>query len=174
VRLEAIRVLTNALTDGTTGVNARLAAVPLDAGDPIPPTLGLITDETRNSSAARGQLPELDAQFPCLLVGLHDAGNRLDAHQHQGVRDGTVHLLIRYAARQKDSKAGARDAYYTFRAVERCITAWLNGVDTARTMNSVVVWFGEAADIAPLWDPIGDNVMTGGMLLAFRVRDLAP
>lgn len=174
MKLEACRLVANALDDVTLGVNARLASVPRDGSDAVPPDLALIDDETRNPFAARGQMPEDDDQYPCLLVGLMDQGNTLDPHQKTGVRDGSVQLLVRYGARQVDSARGAQDAYYTFRAVERCLTAWINGDPATREMNDVAVWYAERCDIVPLWEPVGDKIVTGGMILSYRLRDLDP
>jgi hypothetical protein len=173
---DSLRMVCAALTDATTGVNARLAAIPLEAGDTALDALALIAEESTNPVAARGQLPDDDASFPCLLVGVGDEGLVLDPHQKTGVRDGTINLLVRYAARQVASATGTQQGYDTLRAVERCLTAWIN-LDpnvTTRTANNITLWFGEQNRIVPLWAPADDKVITGGLLLAYRVRDTAP
>lgn len=173
---DGLRRITAALSDPTTGVNARLAAVPLDSGDTALPAVALIAEETSNPFAARGQLPEADASFPCLLVGLGDGGADYDPHQKVGVRDGTLNVLIRYAARQTESAVGAQQGYDTLRAAQACLTAWIN-LDpnvALRTSNGITVWFCERSQIVPLWEPIDDKVITGGLQLAYHMRDTVP
>lgn len=173
---DGLRRITAALADPTTGVNARLAAVPLDTGDVALPTVALITEETSDPFAARGQLPEADASFPCLLVGLGDGGAEFDPHQKTGVRDGTLHVLIRYAARQTASATGAQQGYDTLRAAQACLTAWIN-LDpnvALRAKNGIAIWYCDRNQIVPLWEPVEDKVITGGLQLAYRVRDTAP
>lgn len=173
---DGLRRITAALSDPTTGVNARLAAVPLDAGDTALPAVALIAEETTNPFAARGQLPESDSSFPCLLVGLGDGGAEIDPHQKTAVRDGTLNVLIRYAARQVASATGAQQGYDTLRAVQSCLTAWIN-LDpnvALRAKNNIAIWYCERSQIVPLWEPVDDKVITGGLQLAYRVRDTAP
>ena len=173
MRLEALRVTANAWTDPTTGVNARLSSVPRDGTDPAPPNLVTITDETRSRYAALDQVPPA-AQCPGLLLSLYRAGNVLDPHQKQAVHDGTVTMLARYVQRITATERGTQDAYYTFRAVDRCLDAWIGGPDGPRTMNNLIAWYFEARAWEPMWTEIGDLVITGGMILAVRMRDLAP
>ena len=84
--------------------------------------------------------------------------------------------MVRYAAKQAVSATGAQQGYDTLRAVQRCLTAWVNldpGVAT-RTANNITVWFCEQNRMVPLWEPVDDKVITGGLLLTYRMRDTAP
>lgn len=174
--LETLRLLTNALTDGATGVNARLASVPLLNGDGTPPSLALIADETRNVSAAIGRLPDDETLYPCLLVGQPDGGNTLDPMTKAGpLRDATIQVVIRYGALDATAANAASDLFYTMRAVEQCASGWLNGTGgTALTASNVTVMYGTAMTHYAVWQPVGDKCLAGALTLSLYVRDAAP
>lgn len=173
--LETLRLLTDALNDGTTGVNIYLATIPTSGGDAVPTPLALIVDRTRHFSAAIGRLPDEAASYPCLLISQPGGGNEIDPHVHAGpIRDGHVQVVIRYGALESAAAKAVRDGYYTLRALEKSITSWLNGPEAARTSNSVVVYKCDQTSVYDVWEPVDDKVVAGAMALTFTVRDMAP
>lgn len=174
--LETLRLLTDRMNSATAGVNAKLAGVPRTSGDAQPPSLALIADETRNLHAAFGRMPDQATSYPCLLVSQPQVGNTLDPHAMAAAqRDGSIHVLIRYGQLESDAVKGTRDLHYTLRALQRVIEDWMQTApESQRTANSVCVWHIEELVVQSAWADVGDKICTGGMLVTFRVRDLAP
>ena len=174
--LETLRLFTDRLNDGTTGLNAKLLGVPRSGGDAAPTPLALIADETRNLHASFGRMPDQAASYPCLLVSQPEGGNSLDPHAMAGAqRDGTVHVLLRFGQLESDAIKGTRDLHYTLRAAQRVLEHWMQSAPEAqRTLSSVCVYWVEDLVVQSIWSPVGDKICTGGMLITFRVRDLAP
>ena len=172
--LETLDLLADWLNDPTNGVNAKLAAVPRSGTDTVPPDLALIVAETRDFGAALGQLPDQDADYPCLLVSQSGDGSQFDPHAKQGVRDAEIDVLIRYGAKEAQAAKGSRDALYTFRAVQRSVEAWMESVEANRERNGIYVWFCTSMVVLSVWQQGEGKVVTCAMRLRFKVRDTAP
>ena len=174
MQLEALQILTDWFNDVAYGVNVKLAGVPRTAGDSVPAQLQLIADETRNLEAAIGRMPADEADYPCLLLSQPPEGNALDPHGHVGIRDSSITLWIRYGAMTAAAAAGTSAWHYTMRAIERSLEELFRQDDSARELNSVQLYFIEAATTYPADPMTGDKVITGALQLRLRMRDIAP
>jgi hypothetical protein len=173
--LKTLRALTDELNHGTRGVNALLAGISTANGDATPAALALIADETRHVSAAIGRLPDDATLYPCLMVSQPQGGNTLDPMTKAGpLRDGTVQVVVRYGALDPDAPGAASDLFYTLEAVTKCVSNWLNGTDTAKTVGNVAVLYGTTMTLWALWQPVNDKCVAGALALSLYVRDTAP
>lgn len=109
---EAIRVVADWFEHGTHGINALLASVPRDGGDPLPANVS-VYDETRDNRIARGRVPETG--LPAVLVSSRTA-RVLD--ESRVTDDGffAVDLVVQFAGKDIDAYKAKRDGNYTLRA----------------------------------------------------------
>jgi hypothetical protein len=170
--LWAARLLTDRANDVTDGVNAKLAAVTTTHGDAAAPALALVADSTRNIHAALGRLPDAATSYPCLLVCQPEQGNTWDPHAMVAAkRDASIQVLVRYAQMESDAVKGTRNLHYTMEALARVIEGWFGANESARTLNSFYVMYCESMIVQEAWIQEGDKVVTGAMLLTFRMRN---
>lgn len=175
MQTEVVRLIADALADPTTGVNAYLASVPRDAGDPVPPVVTVL-DETRNAKAARQQDAGKDEPYtgPELVVALTDPASVAPAYTNE-TEAASLTVVIRYKARNAASAEAVRDAYYTMRTVRRSLAALRlaalggplrvrNGVQLVELMD--VQHFPSMADV-------DEQVVTACVVTA-QVRDHSP
>lgn len=114
-------MLAAALADETTGVNAQLDTVPRDAGDPRPPDVVGVLDQTLDDLASRD--PEGVVDWPVIIVRWVDLGD-LEGTSPTGHRDAlTAVVAAGYVTRKADTAAALRDAGYTLRAMQRALRA---------------------------------------------------
>lgn len=124
MKLEILRIIADELADGTHGVNALLSTVPRDAGDPEPPALHAIYDETRKGWLARGELPEelkAATENPFLVVtmlgDLDFGGRSRPSNDAGGLVRATFRVTVQYVTHQAFTERGEQDGLYTGRAV---------------------------------------------------------
>lgn len=171
--VEPVRIVADALRHATYGVNARLPLVPVDPGDPAPPLLpaGGILDETTNGLVAADRLPA--DLVRCLAVSLFPGAVQPDsAVASEG--QGLLTVLIRYGTKHKDPHVALRDAGYTLRGVLK-VLQWLHGgsapADAMTKRNQVQLIRQERLEIAAMYEPIGDHILTGAVRAVYEVRD---
>lgn len=169
---EPVRILAAWLAHATLGVNAKLATVPRDGGDPLPTSVTIV-DETTNGSLARGRLPETPR--PILTVEIY-RWDALEPVPSQGVlRDFDVTLLIRFGDTEAQSETGKRDAHYTMRAVQMSLAElWKESNSASRTRNNVQLY--DCTRITPLtlYAETPNAEIVGGHLITVRGRDIQP
>lgn len=167
--LEALRLVTDRLTDATYGVNAMLASTPIDSGDSTPASLasGSIVDATRDGNVARGRLP---ATLPGIAVTVKEASD-LENHMTPGDAEGTITVILRFGVDKNQTEQGMRDASYYLRTALRVLRAWHNADPTVRTRNTVYLQSCEQLQMVPLWDDLNDSIVTGAIVATYHVRD---
>lgn len=159
------------LQDATFGVNALLAGVPRDGGDPVPPALASVIDETRDQVAAREQLPK--SGFPLLEV--FAAGVEIPGDIGGPLLEGDLSVGIRYATKQVNSATAVRDARYTMRAVRRSLMQLnRNENEAARTRNSILLIYCVSLRQVPHFEKREDAWFVGGLVATYKARDVAP
>jgi hypothetical protein len=128
VIVAAVRQVAAWLADGTTGVNALLASVPKDVGDPTPPSV-TIYDETTAGWVAGGTIPRgKTGNVPLLLVRGPDV-QPIPIFPTQGENGyAPCQVLVAYVRRAPVNQLtpverddAVRDALQTMRAVARSI-----------------------------------------------------
>lgn len=147
MELEVVRTIAEAMADPVTGINAILAGVPRDAGDPAPP-LVTIYEETTDDWVADRQLPhellEADVAGGAALLAIGVA-SETDFQNGDGTAEvraaddtGEVTLVIYYGTATSAPALAVRDALYTMRAVRRWFNWFFqNDQGQARERNSV-------------------------------------
>lgn len=163
--LELVRSLTDWLNDGTNGLVAQLALIPLDGAD-VAPAVGMIADETRNNMVAEQRLPST----PGVAVNVQQIP-LLDGEVQTITRDGVAEVLIRIGRAAADTDNATRDSSYILRAAIRSLR--LYNSDT-RSRNQIQIFSCTHLAIKPLWAPLDDTVVTGAVVGRWEFRDCAP
>lgn len=168
---ETIRIVTDILTDDEHGVNAKLAALPLDVGEVIPVDIGTVVEETTNNYVAFGRLPE-GVTYPVLCVSLYSSPD-YDAELMNEEGQAEVELLIRYGSTSTNPAESIQDVYNTIRALCQSIRM-LNANTTAdsRTRNNVQLLRVTRLRQTVTFAPIEDATVTAGIIATAVVRDL--
>lgn len=184
MHLETVRIIADALVDGTTGVNAILAVRPRD-GDPLPASVQVYDDTrdgwvTRMSYVTEGATPvPEDIQLPALVVTLHGDGVSFDVNPKPTaaspcVRRADVSIAVHYLTRGSQTERVATDALYTLAAVRDCLTilASANGA-AARERNLVRLDRMSELEQLKMLAPLSDVMLAGAVTCTWTARELA-
>ena len=172
--LEAVRIIHTWLQDGTNGVNAKLPGVPLDGSDSVPAAIVTFLEETSSAQVARGRVPEVASQLPCLAV-LQSGEVVVPAVIGTTYQDADITVTIWYVARDKDSDTARRDAMYTIRAIRRSLTELFKPAnDASRVRGSVQMFPTGEITIPPLFTVQDDVPISGAVEVRVKVRDTSP
>ncbi len=171
--IETIRGVSEALVHSTIGVNAQIPTVNVDAGDPTPPLIQYITDQTRDLSAALNKQP-VDNGSPTITVGIND-NVEMKSEVVSGVRNSEVSVIIQYEALGVLTHSAVRDAYYTMRAVEKCLYAFeLNDYAALRTRNNVFIVNSTSMIHTPMETNDASTSVITSLIVRYAVRDEHP
>lgn len=159
----------------TYGVNALRASVPLATGDTTPPTVKVLVSSA-DPRVARGDLPSIaSGDLPAILVAPADQPVDTVA---PAVRpfppDATVAVLARVAMAKTDAASAERDTSALLRALWRStglLFATADG-EAARQREQVQIIAPSSMRLATLYESDHDTIVTGGLILSLRVRDL--
>ena len=171
--LETIRMFADALATGSYGVNAQLTSLTYDGSDPRPASITTVADETRNNQVAIGRYP---SDYPCLTVEL-DEGATVVMSGEIGTnnREAEIPVMVRYVQTNLEGDTGNQDAYYTLRAVEKCLAVFMDNVNASdRVRNYIQILVCNAVEHVELNESTEDAFVTGGLRVRFHVRDIAP
>lgn len=163
--LEVVRLLGDWLNDSSNGVTAQLANIQYDAGDTAP-AVGTIADETRNSQVAQGRLPST----PGMAINLSQIPF-LEPEVSTVLRDGQADVVIRVGTSATATENAKRDASYVLRAAMRSLRLF-NA--STRSRNGIQVFSCQQLRVVPMWAPIDDQIVTGGIEATFYFRDTIP
>lgn len=118
--VETVRIVADALADDATGVNARLAALAVDAGDTVPLVARVLDAVSDDAVAAAEQV----ADWPVLMVapgGQFEVEGATPSGQRRA-RQG-LPISVAYASGDTgDPAERLRNAEYTIRAVTHVVT----------------------------------------------------
>lgn len=172
--LESIRMLTAAMSSSVYGVNVKIPNVQRDAGDPTPPLMAYIADETTDGSVSRNRLP---TTYPFLIVTA-EAGAvlSLEPEVHQTTRDGEVHLLVTFGLSNSTTENATRDSYYITRAIQQVIRAFDNDAlqQTDRTRNNITLIACKTMESYTPTRDIDDSIVVTDIRLTYMARDTNP
>lgn len=170
--VEALRMVTDRLTDATYGVNALLATTPYDSGDSAPPSLatGSITDATRDGNVARGRLP---ATLPGIAVTVREASG-LENYPVAADAEADITIVLRFGVDKNQTEQGARDASYYLRTAVRVLKNWHLADPSARTRNGICLLTCDTLQMVPLWQDLDDSIVTGALVATYHLRDQHP
>lgn len=174
--LETVRINADWLADATNGVNAMLATVPRDAGDPQPAAVA-VRDATRDGVVGRRQIPHASSGAPELFVNFEPDGlTDMDPEVWTTYRDcDALPISIRYVVENAATEAAMRDAYYTLRAAQKSLRRLNENTNAAATVRNQV----ELVELVRLrhsypFAPVSDKVVVAALVAIYMVRDLAP
>lgn len=168
--LETVRIMTDALADGSYGVNVKLAAIPIDVGDDAAPPVAVIGDITRDRWAAELMDPP---KIPALLVAPAGPGFLKGEVLAGPIRLAeTIPIDVIYIGRDVDSQDALAHMMLTFRAVLQTLRD-LMGNDQAddRVRNNVCVVSAKDVTWGLAEMPLESAGATGALTVSFEVRD---
>lgn len=178
---ETVRIVADWLAGVTSagdGVNALLAGVPRDAGDPVPPGV-TVYDATRTDWVAQRKIERADddVQLPALAVLLLGAFE-MDGTVATAYRGGTPTVLVLYLHRELVTEAALTAAGTTLRAVRQSLhRLHANANAAARQRNQIhLLLCTDMREIPPgLVQQLGvDLPVTAGLTFTYQARDWAP
>jgi len=174
MRLEVVRLVTDALNDPTTGVNAQLPGVPRDADDAMPPNVNIYDETNDDFVIERLPPPKLPAIYVMLDGTITTTGQYLAGTYRETTR--SVFVTLRYIVSNQDHVRGAADADYTMRAAVRAIAAmFYAGGQKTPVRNSIAILTLTSMSYIPARESVGDATVAGALVIEFnRVRDTAP
>lgn len=159
--------------NGTGSVNALLAGVPRDAGDPLPANV-TVYDATRNGWVARMTAPNEGSgiSFPALAVFVH-GGLTFDGEVLTTVRDATGDVAVVYITQRQDTAPARADALYTMRAVVRSFKQFHDPAryDVFRVRNSVALRSCETLRYGKFDDTKDGIVLSTAVIASYHIRD---
>jgi len=172
---EVIRLWAAALSNGATGVNARIAQLAglgmLSATHAAPPDVAGIVTADNDAALAYGEKGDA---WPLLLLLDEDDG-QWEGEVGTHLRDGDVRATVLYVPRDRDAALTYRNSSYTRRAILLATEAWLaNDGAALRTENHIYVVAGTALKRRPRTEEIRGVPHAGGLTYTFRVRDERP
>ncbi len=172
---ETVRMLAAWWGHATYGVNALRTGVPLATGDTTPPALQILTS-VADGRIARGDIPSLESgDLPALLVTTADqAIDTVAPAVRPFPPDATVTVLARIAMSTQDTAKAERDTSALLRALWRSTgLLWTTADGEAmRQREQVQIIAPSMMTLTTLYESNTDTIVTGGLLLALRVRDL--
>lgn len=165
--LETLRSLADALSPGgSTPLGTQLAAVPRDAGDPLPST-PTVLDGSRSFDAAIGKAP--DNALPALTICFDEVAD-MDNMTVQQTKDAGVAVLFRYVDRDSNAATAVRDALYVMRALERC----LDRLPYPIARNGIQLYTCSDRRYLALPKMVEDQWQIIGLRCVFDTRDTTP
>ncbi len=172
---ETVRMLAAWWGHATYGVNALRTSVPLASGDTVPPALQLLTS-VGDGRVARGDIPSLESgDLPALLVTTAEQPIETVAPVVRPFPpDATVSVMARIAMSTQDTAKAERDTSALLRALWRSTgLLWTTAAGESLRQREQVQLIAPAwMTLATLYESNTDTIVTGGLLLAVRVRDL--
>jgi hypothetical protein len=180
MHLEAVRLIANALADGTIGVNALLDAVPRVV-DRRPANVQ-VYDETRDGWVSLLELskaPPEDVQLPALIVLLggpiqwqYKGRPTRDA---AGVINAPISVAVHYLTSESDTAVAVADALLTLRAVRGTLQLLTQGNFVAmRELNHVRLEGPVDMQQTRLFTPIEDTTLAGAVITTWQARETLP
>jgi hypothetical protein len=175
VILETTRIIADWLSSAPNGINALRTGVPKDTGVTDFAAVTVI-DSTRDGKVTRGGVPNLlPAQYPAVLVSPADqAVTQASPTSRPWPPDAELTVLVRVALTNIDTAQAERDASQIIRAIWRSVGLMMvtSAGETARTRASVQLLHVSQMQAATLYEAQDDTMVTGGVLVTCRVRDL--
>lgn len=167
---ETVRAVADWMADPTYGINAILAAAPLEAGVARAAAV-TVSDDTRNAEVARGQIPDT---LPALLVTTTATAITMTSPTVRPYpADMLVELGIRYAAANVATEVAFNDTAQVLRAVTKSLGAlWTTAAGEAARLRNQVQLIELREIRTELYQANDDARVTLGMIIPIRVRDL--
>lgn len=169
--VEPVTLVTTWLKDATYGVAAKLAGVPRQAGDALPPTPSVYS-ELDKIEVAHGRFPDGET---CVTVATYGY-DRIESEIPQQVqRRFLVTLLIRYQDEEGISNLARKHAGYTLRAVMRSLGELSKDANSASRLTAGIgLEYIESIDPVTIFSKVESSLAIGGLLITYAVVDLNP
>lgn len=173
--LEVIRMVRDQLASESSGINAQLANLPMDDGDPIPPPVVRVIDPSRADEAATTDAIRDIADWPVVIVDVNTPAE-FAGEVGSIYRDGVVTVEIVYITASADTARYVTDTLYTLRAIVRSLRVLLlnENQQTLALRNDVHIWVAESITYGRVDEKLEMGVVTGMVVLIAKVRDSDP
>lgn len=173
MRVEVVRIIADWLADATYGVNAMLAEVPRDNGDPQPADV-TIADETRHDWVSRGVATKtvLDAG-PYIAVAVYQpmTADGLDNATGFTYQPGEIPIAIRDIRADSDSSAANLASGITMRAVRWSLNLLRDHAHRSSRIRNLVQLHDFTIVELPATEQLGDVPVQAALLLRCNAID---
>lgn len=159
------------------GVNAMLALVPRDEGDPEPARILKVYDVTRDKEAA-GEKPKLTT--PCLVVAEDGGATTPDPMAFPGglttkKRDLVLPVAIRWVTRTFDDPRAEQEGRYVCRAIVMSLAYLLLGENqAARIRNGIGLRVARDLTWGPTFEAVPNAAVMAAVRVVYGARDANP
>ena len=187
MRLEVERIVSEWLV---ADVNQRIATVPMDGGDTLPPqippyadarypktTVAVFNSVTHPWVGERKPPPCAPALYVTVMGPILLRGEPYPSGQIRDTK-APVKVGIRYLTTNSDTAVARQDGCYTLRAVARSmreLSKSYNQPDTTMVRNGIAVVLGENdMEFWPTVEEIGNARVAGALVVHFFARDGQP
>lgn len=177
MRIEAVRIVSSWLKDGTYGYAAKLAAIPLDGSDTRPTTIAStsIVDEASNANAAFHRFDGLT--LPALIVTMpreieyEEPNQPLTGNQIYA----RLTIRVRYAEKNTSGNAAIANGCYAMRAVAASLRELEKNDNVAsRTRNNIRLVQCESMTEQGVYEEVDDTWLLAAVDLRYYVCNLLP
>lgn len=135
MRLETIRMNAAAAADPVIGINAMIAALPIDAGDVRPGNHAIYNQADHTWLARKTVSKGDDITLPAIGILLQPSNIK---QVNTTIRDAQIPVIFAYLTRNPDSAEAQRDCSYAMRALLRFLRRFADNANAAmRTRNGV-------------------------------------
>lgn len=167
--VDVLRQVADWLSDGLSGVNTLLGALPDDVGDTVPPNVTVV-DVTRNEWIARGVVHrDKIGAGPLLIVSL---GAVTDVPLRTDAADASVPVVVQYVARKATTDELVTECLQTLRAAARVLAARFSPVVGALTRNETDLAPPDVARLTIEFTELeGDELIVGRLELSIPATD---
>jgi hypothetical protein len=173
VYYDAVKIISNALKDGTIGVNAMIDTLDLPDGVSAPPDVVDIVDEVTNVEVADKLQPQ---NTPAIYVMLDDPIiiGPLDMNGvKQKIED--LPIVIRYLTRNAEPVALRRQAMLTMRAIVKTLVRLDNNANSSmRELNQIYLIAMTNLAVMEIREGIGDAMAVGAVVVTYQAENQDP
>lgn len=177
MKRETIRCLKLAAADGGNGINAKIAAVSIDAGDVRPANVTIYNDiDHKWVARRRANAEDTDISFPALAIFQFAPLEIIDVEVMTVVRDGLLKVGFAWLLKENNPLEAVSDGQYYNRALLQFLHWYMRNDQASahRTRNGIIVRTLEEItqdDVHEDWD---GAVSVAQTVATLRCRETQP
>jgi len=173
VYYDAVKIISNALSNVTIGVNAMIDTLDLPAGISAPPDVVDIVDEVTNIEVAEKLQPQ---NTPAIYVVLDDPiimGSMEQNGAKQMITD--LPIAIRYITRNVDTVSLRQQTMLTLRAIVKSLVRLdQHAYESLRELNQINLIGMTNLATMEIREGIGDAMAVGAVIVTYQAENLDP
>lgn len=174
--VETLDLVKAAFQSVSYGVNNKLLSIVTGSGHSIPPQIVTIESEIDNDNAAQLLTPQDDSTTPLIQIFLPHQNYVVSSDVISGTQDADIPVIARLVYKRTDTANGKTNFLYTLRAMRQCINSFIDDANESdrQLRNVQLMYFAQDIEVVEVMAKLGDDWITGGLKMIFRVRDINP